>query len=69
MTELSLAIKTAFVDTLHHVAWMQPSTRANAIAKAQTLTYKIGYPSWLFNESQMAVDWGEVRAAASINER
>ncbi|KAK0411239.1 hypothetical protein QR680_005556 [Steinernema hermaphroditum] len=50
--------KSAFINQLHKLEWMDAATKERAIEKAHFIQYKSGYPQTLFNATWMAENWG-----------
>lgn len=51
--ELVSDIRSAFIDVLNEVTWMDEKTRNDAIKKAKTLTAHIGYPDELAEDDKL----------------
>ena len=65
MTEMAIALKNAFKRELTNLDWMDDDTKQAALAKADALTYKIGYPDWMYNKTRMTQEWGDVSDVSS----
>lgn len=46
-------LKSAFIEELKHLDWMDSVTKSHAEAKAKNLKYHIGYPDWIYNSSKL----------------
>ncbi|XP_040073207.1 neprilysin-4-like [Ixodes scapularis] len=53
MDTLVGVLKSTFVEMLENNTWMDNSTRKEAIEKLQKMVAKIGYPSWILNETYL----------------
>lgn len=60
MKELTSYLKNSFIRELRQLDWMDSATKERAIAKANAIEYKSGYPMQLFNDTWMATNWGIV---------
>uniref|UniRef100_A0A914CY12 Uncharacterized protein n=1 Tax=Acrobeloides nanus TaxID=290746 RepID=A0A914CY12_9BILA len=58
MKELTYYLKNAFIRELRQLDWMDSVTKERAIAKANAIEYKSGYPAQLFNDTWMKLNWG-----------
>jgi predicted metalloendopeptidase len=54
-------LKAASMDTISGLDWMDKQTKDRMILKAQEMTYKMGYPSQLFNDTWMEEKWNYVK--------
>ncbi len=55
------SIRTAFVDHMPEVTWMDEQTRAKAIDKADAIIQKIGYPDILADAGKLDEYYEKVR--------
>jgi putative endopeptidase len=71
MTELAVNLKKAFRAHMEALAWMGPTTRAEALRKLDAVTIKVGYPdTWRdYAATTMRRDdlVGDVRSAAAAD--
>ncbi|XP_042144275.1 neprilysin-1-like [Ixodes scapularis] len=66
MDRLVRVLKSTFVEMLENNTWMDNSTRKEAMEKLQKMGAKIGYPSWILNETYLN-DFYEYVPAVSLN--
>ena len=60
------SIRTAFVDHMPEVTWMDEATRAKAIDKADAIIQKIGYPEVLADAGKLDEYYENVRLREKI---
>uniref|UniRef100_A0AC35TKT4 Neprilysin n=1 Tax=Rhabditophanes sp. KR3021 TaxID=114890 RepID=A0AC35TKT4_9BILA len=59
MHEMTSYLKSAFMTELKNADWMDSITKERALKKAEMITYKLGYPETLFNDTWMQEYWGD----------
>ena len=55
-----LEIKKEFYDTLKSTQWMDKQTRKNAIAKLQSMEFRIGFPDEILIDDLIELYYKEV---------
>lgn len=53
-------VRSAFIDILHTVPWMDDNTREIAIEKAKAITAQIGYPNELIENNNLDGYYGDL---------